>query len=349
MRRLAYQGRQRAASDRAIFRPNGTMRRFTIILAVLCAAASAIWFSVWTIIADRIDGAVVSSLADAANQGLSLSCDGQKIGGFPLRFDVICGKAGATDAASGLQAAMAGLRTATPVYWPWQSTAELASPLRLAGGPLPTPVDVTWSGAAISLDTATPVPDRIAFSASDLQAAFGEIAILAASTKVEAQQTPDRQGATLSLSAFASQLTWQGRQTNAADITVKAWIDAPPEALMRGDFDPRRTGLSIPELMIRLEIEGALIQASGPIRFDASGIMSGKLTVHIIGAEALPAYFRSLPAAAQPVVNAFVGGVLVLGTPATFEGRDARTLSLRVDGGVVRMGPLALARIPPLF
>jgi len=325
------------------------MRRFTIILAVLCAAAGAIWFGVWTVIAGRIDGAVADGLADAADQGLRLSCDGQEIGGFPLRFDVICGKIDAKDSASGFQAAMAGLRTATPVYWPWQSNADLASPLRLTGGPLPAPVDVTWSAAAISLDTATPVPDRVAFNAEDLQAAFGEISITAVSTQAEAQPTPDRQGATLALSAAASRLLWQGQQTNAADITAKVWIDAPPDAVMRGTFDPRRSGLSIPELTIRLETEGALIQASGPVRFDASGLMSGKLTVRVAGAEALPAYFSSLPAAAQPAANAFAGGVLVLGAPATLDGRDAKALELRIDGGVVRMGPLALGRIPPLF
>ena len=90
-------------------------------------------------------------------------------------------------------------------------------------------------------------------------------------------------------------------------------------------------------------------QASGPIRFDASGLISGKLTVHVVGAEALPNYFRSLPAAAQPVANAFAGGVLMLGTPTTLDGRAARALALRINGGVVRMGPLALGRIPPLF
>jgi hypothetical protein len=326
-----------------------TMRRFTIVLAVLGAAAGAIWFGVWTVIADRIDEAVVAGLADAADQGLALSCDGQEIGGFPLRFDVICGKIDAADVASGIQAAMAGLRTATPIYWPWQSRANLASPLRLTGGPLPTPVDVTWSDAAISLDTASPVPDRIAFSAKNLQTALGEIAVTALSMQAEALPTPDRLGATLSLNAFASQLLWQGRQTNAADITAKVWIDAPPDAVMNGTFDPRRSGLSIPELAIRLETGEALIQAAGPVRFDRSGMMSGELRVHIIGAEALPAFISSLPAAAQPAASTFVGGVLALATPATLDGRDAKMLALRIDGGVVRMGPVALAHIPPLF
>ena len=325
------------------------MRRLTILLAVLCAAAGAIWFGVWTVIAGRIDGAVADGLADAADQGFALSCDGREIGGFPLRFDVICGKIDATDSASGFQVAMAGLRTATPVYWPWQSNADLASPLRLTGGPLPAPVDITWSAAALSLDAAVPVPDAIAFSASDLQAAFGEIAVTATSTQAEAQPTPNRLGANLAIKAAASRLLWQGRQTNAADITAKAWIDAPPDAVIRGTFDPRRTGLSIPELTIRLETEGALIQASGPVRLDRSGMMSGKITMHIIGVEALPAFIRSLPAVAQPAANAFAGGVLVLGTPATLDGRDAKALELRIDGGLVRMGPLSLGRIPPLF
>ncbi|MDH3194766.1 MAG: DUF2125 domain-containing protein [Hyphomicrobiales bacterium] len=325
------------------------MRRFTIILAVLCAAAIAIWYGIWTVIAGRIGGAVADSLANAADQGVALSCDGQEIGGFPLRFDVICGKIGAAESASGLQAAMAGLRTATPVYWPWQSTADLAAPLRLSGGPLPAPVDVTWSVAAISLDAASPVPDRIAFNAGDVQATFGEIAVTANTTHAEASPTPDKLGARLALSAVASRLLWQGRQSDAADITAKAWIDTPPEAVMRGDFDPRRSGLSIRELTIRLEIDGALIQAAGPLRFDASGLLSGELDVHIIGAQALPSYFNSLPAGAQPVAHTFAGGVLALGTPATLEGRDAKVLALRIDGGVVRMGPLALAHIPPLF
>jgi hypothetical protein len=325
------------------------MRRFIIILAVLCAAAGAIWFGVWTVIAGRIDGAVADGLADAADQGLALSCDGQEIGGFPLRFDIICDKIDAADAASGVQAAMAGLRTATPVYWPWQSKADLAAPLRLAGGPLSAPVDVTWSAAEVAVEAASPVPDRIAFNAGDLQAAFGEVTVSALSTRAEARPTPDRLGARLALSAVASRLLWQGRQSDATNITAQAWIDAPPDAVIRGTFDPRRSGLSIPELTIRLETEGALIQVSGPVRVDRSGQLSGKLEVHVVGAESLPAYFLSLPPIAQPAAHAFVGGVLALGTPATLEGRDAKTLTLRIDGGVVRMGPLALAHIPPLF
>jgi len=325
------------------------MRRFTIVLAVLCAAAGAIWFGVWTVIAGRIDGAVADGLADAADQGFALSCEGQEIGGFPLRFDVICGKVDAADAASGIQAAMAGLRTATPVYWPWQSRANLASPLRLAGGPLPAPVDVTWSAAGISFEVAEPVPDRVAFNAADLHASFGEIVVTAGTTQAEARPTPDQLGATLALTVAASRLLWQGRQSGAADITAQVWIDTPPDAVMRGAFDPRRSGLSIPELTIRLETGGALIQAAGPIRFDRSGQLSGKLEVHVVGADALPAYFLSLPAAAQPAAHAFVGGVLALGTPAKLEDRDAKVLTLRIDGGVLRMGPLVLARIPPLF
>jgi hypothetical protein len=199
------------------------------------------------------------------------------------------------------------------------------------------------------MEAAVPVPDRITFSARDLQAAFGEISLTAASAQTEARPTPDRLGATLALSAAGSRLLWQGRQSNAADITLKARIDAPPEAVMRGAFDPRRSGLSIPQLTIRLETASALIQVSGPVRFDAGGMMSGRLEVHVVGAQDLPAYFSSLPAAAQPAANTFVGGVIALGTPATLEGRDAKVLVLRIDGGVVRMGPVALARIPPLF
>jgi len=327
----------------------GTMRRFTIILAVLIAAAGAIWFGVWTIIAGRIDGAVATGLADAADQGFSLSCDSQEIAGFPLRFDVICGKIGATDTASGLHAAMAGLRTATPVYWPWQSRAHLAAPLRLTGGPLPAPVDVTWSKAAINLDTATPVPERIAFAAEDLQAAFGEIAITAASTQAEASPTADRLGAAVSLTAAASRLLWQGRQTNAADIMAKARIDAPPEELLRGQFDPRRSGLSVRDLTVRLAADNAIVHIYGPVRFDRSGVLSGDLVLKVTGAESLPGLIASLPAAVQPAANAFFGGLIALAAPARLEGRQARALNVRIEGGVVRMGPLAVAHIPPLF
>ena len=325
------------------------MRRFTVILAVLCVAAGALWYAVWTHIAGRIDNIVANTIADATGQGIALSCKDQEIGGFPLRFDVICGKVDAADAASGIQAAMAGLRTATPVYWPWQSSANLASPLRLAGGSLPAPVNVTWSAAGISVDVATPVPDRIAVSASNMQAAFGEFAVLALNAQAETRPAPDRLGVTLALSTTASRLLWQGRKTDAADITANARIDAPPDAVMNGTFDPRRTGLSVHELTIRLQTEGALIQIAGPVRFDTSGMMSAKLDVHVAGAETLPAYFMTLPAPAQPAANAFVGGMLALGVPASLDGRDAKALALRIDGGVVRMGPVALAHIPPLF
>ena len=325
------------------------MRRLTTVLAVLIAAAGAIWFGIWTVIAGRIDGVVADGLSNAADQGIALSCGGREIGGFPLRFDVICGKIDVADEASGIQAAMAGLRTATPVYWPWQSRADLASPLRLAGGPLPAPIDVTWSAAGIDVDVATPVPDRIAFDASDLQAVFGEIALTALRAQARAQPAPDRLGATVALTAAASRLVWQGRQTDAADIAANARVDAPPEAVINGAFDPRRSGLSVPELTIRLATEGAVIQVAGPLRFDRSGLLSGMLNVHVVGAETLPAYFESLPPIAQPAANAFVGGVLALGTPATLDGRDAKVLALRIDGGVVTMGPLALAHIPPLF
>ncbi len=329
------------------------MRRIAIILAILIPATGAIWFSAWTLIAERIDDAVANSLARAADQGLNLSCGGQEIGGFPLRFDVICGKIGARKAASGIQVAMAGLRTATPLYRPWHSTADLVSPLRLSGGPLRAPVDVTWSMAEISLEVAASIrertPERIAFSARDLQVAFGEIAVTAGKAQAAARATPDRQGVALVFSTAAARLLWQGRRTGAADITAEARIDAPPDAVMGGEFDPRRTGLSIPELTIRLETADALIVVSGPVRFNANGLMSGKLNIHIAGADALPAFIGSLPAAAQPPANAVVGGVFVLGTPVIFEGRKAKMLVLAIDGGVVRMGALTLAHIPPLF
>ncbi len=325
------------------------MRRFTIILAALIAAAGILWFAAWTVIAGRIDGAVADGLADAADQGLAVNCDGRQIGGFPLRFDVICGRIDAAEATTGLRAAMAGLRTATPVYRPWQSSTDLAAPLRLAGGPLPAPVDITWSAAAIDVDAATPVPDRIAFSARDLRAAFADLAVTAGRTLAEARPTADRLGAVLALSAAASRLMWQDRQSAAADLMATIRVDAPPAAVIGGSFDPRRTGLSMPELVLRLEAGEALVQLSGPVRFDRSGRISGKLQVHVVGENALPAYIGSLPAAARPAASAFVGGVLAAGAPTSLDGRDAKALALRIDGGVVRLGPVILARIPPLF
>ena len=62
-----------------------------------------------------------------------MSCDGREIGGFPLRFDVICGKIDATDTATGLQAAMAGLRTAplrvdALLRWAWRFAGMVTMP-----------------------------------------------------------------------------------------------------------------------------------------------------------------------------------------------------------------------------
>ncbi|HSG95933.1 MAG TPA: DUF2125 domain-containing protein, partial [Afifellaceae bacterium] len=229
------------------------------------------------------------------------------------------------------------------------SRADLAAPLRITGGPLPTPVDVTWSAAEIGIEVATPVPNQVKFNASDLQAAFGGIAVTALGAQAEVKPTMDRLGAILAFNAATSRLLWQDRQSDAANVTAQVWIDAPPEEMMGGTFDPRRSGLSIPELTVRLETGEALIQASGPVRFDRRGVMSGKLEVHVVGAGSLPAYFKTLPAIAQPAANTFVGGLLALGAPAALDGRDGKVLTLRIDGGVVRMGPVALAHIPPLF
>ena len=325
------------------------MRHPTAILAAIVVALGAIWFGVWSVIADRIEDAVAAALATAGEDGLALSCAKRDIGGFPLRFDVTCETFNGKDAKSGIQATMAGMRAATPVYWPWKRTAYFAAPMRLAGGPLPAPVEVTWSSAEIGLDAAGPVARQAAFSASDLEAVSGEFAITAANARAEMSPTSDDQRTDLAFNAAATGLLWQGRRTGAADLSVKIRVDVPPEAIAGGAFDPRRTGLSLPEVTIRLQPEGAIIQASGPVSIDASGIMSGELQVHVVGAEALPAYFATLPAAAQPPANAFVGSVFALGRPATLDGLDARTVTLRIDDGALRLGPLALGRVPPLF
>jgi Uncharacterized protein conserved in bacteria (DUF2125) len=44
-----------------------------------------------------------------------------------------------------------------------------------------------------------------------------------------------------------------------------------------------------------------------------------------------------------------VAGINALGKEAVLEGRKARAFPLRFSDGVVMVGPLKVARIPPLF
>jgi len=365
--------------DPAAARPR---RRWRIVLPLVAAVLLAAgWAGFWYYAAARAGSEFAAWRAREAAAGREVNCANQSIGGFPFRLELRC-----TDPAVNLRRANASLQAknmlaAVQVYQPSLMIAEFGGPLTISDDAHSAKYELDWSLAQASA-RGLPRPERVSLVLDKPSLGRRDAEQLARADHAELHLRPaprlpqDPPAIDVSLDLVKAHVL-------GVPLIANAPIDADIAGTLRGvgDLSPKPLAQLLREIAAangRLDITKARIQqgdilgtGTGTLRLTEGGMLDGELTLTVAGIDQLMAQLgvdKAVGQASQralsriaPGLNldALLGprggaalaaaGAAMLGQPAELEGRKAVTLPLRFVDGVVFLGPLRVALIPPLF
>ncbi|SDW58124.1 DUF2125 domain-containing protein [Roseicitreum antarcticum] len=340
------------------------MRKLGLWLVIVGALGAALAGAGWY--------AASAALRSAAGV-LGVTHEDASVRGFPLRFDVALPQP--VLPLQGGQWQADALRLSAPAYWPLAITAQVPAQQRLmlAGSMLhldseSAEVGVNFRpGLDLPLDVvrAHGAGLRLAGRAPALSGAFrfpgAEMALLttgAFSLSAQAEGavayavTGEVAGMALNLAPLriAPSDAGQGQGTAATDMLeiARAGIDAVAlfdrRFALAAQTAPRLVGLS--EVRVSMDWGASTISLQGAVEVDATGLISGILDLRVDRWQEALEQGR-----AAGLWDARFNTMLTMGA-ATFAAADADQEILRapvtIRDGVVRLGPLTLANLPPL-
>ena len=88
--------------------------------------------------------------------------------------------------------------------------------------------------------------------------------------------------------------------------------------------------------------------ASGALSLSAEGLVSGTLTVRLVGLDALPAIIETIHHGAGDKVATIIGAIGMVARPVQEDGKPAVEVPLTLRNGQVSVGIIPLGRIPPV-
>jgi hypothetical protein len=327
------------------------MRRTFIVISSIVAILAAAWAGGWFWLAAWAESKVPGLLADITERGVQVDCPERDIVGFPFALRLACGEAGIADAASGTEARLAGVTGGASVFAPMTAEVTLDSPAQVASPLLEEPAELRWHAAEFDVAIGMNGPRGVSFEAADFSAQLPlpeapETAVAAADAG--GSLAPSSEGGTdLGMTFTDLAVTTNGATLPPVSGTASGHLSVPPRDLVGGaiSLDPPLTARNI---AVSLESNGARLDAAGDVSIDAEGVVDGRLTLLIAGADALPAFIAALPPESQKIGNAVVGGLFMFGTPTTLDGEPASELTVEIERGVARVGPveIALPRLP---
>lgn len=340
----------------------------SVVLLLLFVGLGSFWaYAAW-----RTGASVDAWLAREARLGRTWTCPDRQIGGFPFRLELTCEKPGFVGKAGGraLTGQLGRVHAVAQIQDPSHVIVEAEGPLVVsddAGGRLA----MEWELLHGSIENQAGSPlGQIAVEATQPRltlAGFGLASLDAAGDMVDfhMRRTPGRPA-----------------EENAYDLASRATqLRLPPANQWLGDDAPidvdavatvtqaePLTGAPPAEELERWRLAGGKVQlgkvmvSKGPKRLDATGVVGlddlrrpqGRLDVSVAGLDDILQQFGLSPRAAN--IGGLIAGVLggrmpkaaAPDAPAPGAGGGV-VLPLRLDNGKAYLGPLAVARLMPLY
>ncbi len=327
-------------------------RRLPMVLGLGLAVLAAGWVALWHTGRSRILSEIERAVADLDRRGIELRCPAPSIGGFPFRMELTCPAPGVVDRRTGGLASADTLRLVAQVWDPFLLVAEIDGPVLAEdgrGGRLTVKtrslrLSLRWSTAGVERASLSADGPDLAFTAPDRL----PFALKAANFEVHGRQSgATRRDLDLAFHSGATEIAVAGRRVGP----LRADLDGA--ATLRGAIDPAaadpvaafvaRAG-RIEPLRFGIAVGGVSLEISGGLAFRPDGRLDGRLPAVVRGIENYAAARNDL----GPELATAIGGFVLLGRP-TDDGRPGRRLDLDVDGGDLRLGRLAIGRIPPLI
>src|SRR6266702_4678373 len=135
-----------ASKEATLPRPRPRRRWPIYLTAGVVIVLLVLWIGGW-FAAVRVAEAALSRATSSPIGGISFACPDRSLSGFPLRIDLRCQRATASDAAAGLQASLGGFWASAPLYRPGFIEATLDGPLQLNAPARGVALTASWSAA----------------------------------------------------------------------------------------------------------------------------------------------------------------------------------------------------------
>lgn len=321
-------------------------RRYTtfaiVVVIVLCAGWTAIWFYARSVLTERVDE-VLQSRADGPAE---IFCADRQISGFPFGMSVSCSKAGLTEHTRALTAELGGLKIGALAYSPRDVTADLQAPLNINWQADASPLTADWSSGQASVHLSDDGPGAISTAFDRLSIATPLNGIAAEHTEFHARPADDNRQTDMEWRADAATFSQQAETSAPFTIDGRARIDAPLARLMAGAAGSG--DVAIPDLDVRIAAGESRVSATGAITLLASGSAEGEIVVVTENLPALATFLQTLPADVRSRVQTLVGGVIALSKPARNEkGEAVSELTLTLRDNAVFAGTRQIAEFSP--
>ncbi len=333
-------------------------RRFVYLILTLVVLIAGSVFG-WNYLAGKLESGLNMQIKRLAAQGKTLECDNQRIEGFPFRVGLFCDEILFEEPSKGIKFKAGKVRSAAQFYQPGFMVGEVDSPARLSlpniGG-----INLHWKLAQTSSRISLDGIKRISLNLENL---------VARKTKNNPQRMPDVYLSSLGLHIRAAGDDIASMDAEAAidlkNIQIKnlseqlfPTIRFSADGVILGMNQALKKGMDIEKwirekgLKIQLHklnfalVDGGAFSASGPVRVNQNGLVSGKLAVEVVG---IDSFVRVL---ANHIPNLDENAKLIQTASMLFsQGKKNKPLRFQLDirNSNISAGFIQLGVIPPLF
>jgi hypothetical protein len=360
-----------------------------ITLLILIAALFGGWSWLWHYAAGKAEATIEGWRAREATAGRIYTCGSQTVGGYPFRFEVNCDKASALFNSNQppVEIKTAGILIAAQIYQPTLLISEFNGPLTIADpGQAPSFV-ANWTLGQSSVGGTPAAPERVSlvFDGPVVDRITGgkqgnflhakRIEIHGRIVEGSAASNPVIEMVLRLAAASAPGIHPAAGQPIDADITamLSGLADFSPKPWPQRFREVQAAGGHIDITQARVQQGETIAVGNGSLSLNASGRLQGQLRVTVAGLEpflaaigaqkavqtspdmdkvagALDRLLPGLGNVAREQAGANISlGINLLGQQTSLEGKRAVTLPLRLDDGVVLLGPIKIGNAPALF
>jgi hypothetical protein len=318
-------------------------RRWTWLVIVIVLLAGG-YSAVWLYVAGQLEAMAAQAIAEFNRAGgRSADCANPAARGFPFGIGLNCDSIRFEDAEK-MALSAAAFRSSVQVYNPFDATAELDGPARVAvpGGAV---FAFNWGKLRADAALAMDFPNRVSIEAESLTAAANPDAAAVTLFSIGSVEAEMRKAdADLVLAGNFADANIDPKLLNGgelpplkgeADLTIADGVNL----VRSGGRSLRGHSGTIRKLSIASG-DTAGLSLTGPFSVAGDGLVDADLTVTIRDPKALSALLaKALPAAADQIRSSFAG-LAMLG--------DNPTLPLKVSHGRATLGFIPLGKLPPL-
>jgi hypothetical protein len=338
--------------------PAPRRRRGLKWIATLVVAVLVLWVGYWFAARQAATMAFDRAFVSLAASERDLACDETATSGFPFRLALDCGNLAFSDRRANAAFTAARVTATAPLYRPGRVEAVIASPVTIDAPGERVSLQVSWgdalatvdagfgglTGATLALETVEIVPgagkNRMPFTHASADSAT-------------ISATPASGGDY----RFTIDATGLALQPKKGDALPPMAIDADVTALDFGrslGTDPGRTlaawladGGEFQVDRLTVAMGGTTAGATGRFIISPDGLLSGDVTMRIVGLEAIPALAQRLGLGSRDRLENIIGMAGAVMRPAA-DNPAARDVPVTIRDGVARIGFIPLGTIPRL-